>query len=246
MPRRNRKAVKENEASPNGSAAGCRPPLKNGKGRRLCTERPRASVASARNPSPRCRALARRDERRKLPQQLASQDHVAHAEVLIEHHASAILPTSMLPRSLPAPTRGQDWRWRPERLHPAGCHVAYGDAHTRHEVGGRARDSAAAQRGDVARTVTSWPPSEYSPSSRPVAIIESLIRMTLSAPKAANRRRIMDGWICTPSAISSGITSEWSNAAPMGPGLRWCSGGMALHRCVICRAPASMAAHAVS
>ena len=34
MPRRNRKAVKENEASPNGSAAGCRPPLKNGKGRR--------------------------------------------------------------------------------------------------------------------------------------------------------------------------------------------------------------------
>ena len=96
------------------------------------------------------------------------------------------------------------------------------------------------------RTVTSWPPSEYSPSSRPVAIIESLIRMTLSAPKAANRRRTMDGWICTPSAISSGITSEWSNAAPMGPGLRWCSGGMALHRCVICRAPASMAAHAVS
>ena len=28
MPRRNRKAVKENEASPNGSAAGCRPPPK--------------------------------------------------------------------------------------------------------------------------------------------------------------------------------------------------------------------------
>ena len=114
MPRRNRKAVKENEASPNGSAAGCRLPRKTAKGEGLCTERPRASVASARNPSPRCRALARRDERRKLPQQLASQDHVAHAEVLIEHHGVgdlADLDAAALPFQPPQPKTTASRTW---------------------------------------------------------------------------------------------------------------------------------------
>lgn len=62
------------------------------------------------------------------------------------------------------------------------------------------------------RTVTACPPSEYSPSSRPVAIMLSEISIT-RFQNILNVARTTAGWICTPSAISSTATSSLSAAA---------------------------------
>ena len=42
---------------------------------------------------------------------------------------------------------------------------------------------------------TACPPSSYSPSGIPVAIIESLIRHIRSSPNILKAARIMEGWI---------------------------------------------------
>ena len=76
--------------------------------------------------------------------------------------------------------------------------------------------------------VTSWPPSSYFPFSIPVAIIESLIRITLLSPKRRKVFLTVAGWIWIPSPISSTIQSSLSAAAPITPGSLCPIGFMAL------------------
>ena len=63
--------------------------------------------------------------------------------------------------------------------------------------------------------------------------------MSASLPsKSCIAQRTAEGWMCSPSQMSSTVAPE-SKAAPMTPGLRWCSPGMPLKRCVAWLAPAS-------
>ena len=63
-------------------------------------------------------------------------------------------------------------------------------------------------------------------------------------PFAAIRRRIAAGSTCTPSAISSQVTSGEVSAAPKTPVSRCAKGRMALKRAWRAGAPRSMAAMA--
>ena len=90
------------------------------------------------------------------------------------------------------------------------------------------------------------PPKVYWPSGIPVALMLSLIRIIRSAPIIWKVARTEDGWIWMPSQMISAIACGQSAAAPIMPGSRWCSGGMALNRWVTWLAPAAKAFSAIS
>lgn len=94
--------------------------------------------------------------------------------------------------------------------------------------------------------ITGCPPSSYSPSSIPVARIASLIKIMRSLPNMRKALRMTDGWMWMPSQMISAIACGQSAAAPIMPGSRWCSGGMALNRWVTWLAPAAKAFSAIS
>ena len=61
-------------------------------------------------------------------------------------------------------------------------------------------------------------------SGIPVAAVPSLIRTTRSVPLAASNRRIAGASTCTPSAITSAVTSGEVSTAPITP-VSWCENG---------------------
>ena len=71
--------------------------------------------------------------------------------------------------------------------------------------------------------------------------------MSATRPGAArNSVSATTGCTCTASRMSSSVTRSSATAAPIGPGARWCSPGIALNAWVRIVAPASNAARAWS
>ena len=122
----------------------------------------------------------------------------------------------------------------PTRPEPPGRPVRPGSA------------GSSSRRATPPATVTRIEPSRYRPSGMPAAAMASLTRTSRPGPAARAARRIAMSCRCTPSAITSQVTSARSSRAPTAPGSRWCRGRMPLNRWVACVAPASMAARVTS
>jgi hypothetical protein len=78
----------------------------------------------------------------------------------------------------------------------------------------------------------------------PAAAVASVTSTTRPGAAVANTSRVNPASTCTPSAISSTLASSAAaatSAAATGPAARWCSGGMALPRCVTSPVPPAAA-----
>ena len=105
------------------------------------------------------------------------------------------------------------------------------------EQGGRAaRQGSVAPQPRHGATDGNGPGAQLVVAVRqPGGAIESVTRSTFSAPTSSNTIRTVSGSRCTPSAMSStaAVPDPASRRqAATGPGLRWCSGGIPLNRCV--------------
>src|ERR671911_662567 len=122
------------------------------------------------------------------------------------------------------------------------------DDHDLHVPSGSAPRNA---DGDVARR--SWatlPPTTVATTSPPgssstTAATAPVTRHSRSPSTRATSATVA-GCRCTPSAIAPTRTRSSVSATPTSPGSRWCSGAIALNRCVTHVTPASIAAVACS
>ena len=74
----------------------------------------------------------------------------------------------------------------------------------------------------------------------------SVTSATAAGPLARKARATKPAWVWIRSAMTDTVSRSSVSAAPRSPGARWCSGPMALPRCVTRRAPAAAASVATS